>query len=94
MKPVVTDIRFHRADHRDLQTGLIGFVTFVLDGHTRVDGVTVRETRDGRRVLSFPAKKHRDGREHPYVRPVDDAAREAIEQQVLDAVGVDPWRLP
>ncbi len=94
MKPVVTDIRFHRAGHADLRTGLLGYVSFLLDGCVRLDGLTVRVTRGGRRVLSFPAKKTARGEEHPYVRPIDDATREMIEQQVLDAIGVDPWGLP
>ena len=90
--PRVTEIRFHRAGHRDLRTGLLGFVSFLLDGHVRVDGVTVRETLQGRRVLSFPAKKTPGAADRPYLRPVNNAAREAIEEQILEAIGVAPWR--
>ena len=55
-----------------------------------LDGVALRRTRDGRRTLSFPARRDRQGRDHPYVRPLSTEARSAIERQVLDALGLEP----
>ena len=86
MKPSVTDIRFTEAGRHDQRDGLLGYVSFLLEGSVRVDGVAVRMTRDGRRTLSFPAKRTARGVEHPFVRPISTASREAIEAQVFAAI--------
>ena len=44
--------------------------------------------------LSFPARRDRRGDEHPYLRPVDDSARETIEAHVFDAIGLDARSRP
>jgi DNA-binding cell septation regulator SpoVG len=66
----------------DVRTGLLGFIS-VFMGDVIVDGITVRKTADGRITLSFPERRDRLGRRHPIVRPVDDAARRAIEKAIL-----------
>ena len=88
MKPLVSDVRLARPSARDRDAGLLGFVSFLLDGMIRIDGVTVRRTADGRQALSFPARRDRDGRDHPYLRPVDDRTRRAIEAQVFASLGL------
>jgi hypothetical protein len=37
--------------------------------------------------LSFPARTDRAGKRHSYIRPVDDAARQAIEREILGQLG-------
>lgn len=69
-------------------TGLLGYVSFRLNGAIGVDGVTLRRTLDDRHVLSFPARTDSSGQQHFFLRPLDNQAREAIERQVLDALGV------
>lgn len=70
----------------DLQArGLLGWVSF-RHGALRLDGVGVRRTREGRLALSFPVRHDRAGRQHDVVRPMDAAARRAIEAAVLAAV--------
>lgn len=90
MKPSVTilDIRLIAASDTDRAHGLMFFASFTL-GPLRIDGVTVRKTRDGRHALSFPVRHDRLGRQRPIVRPIDDAARRAIEVQVFAVLGVD-----
>jgi DNA-binding cell septation regulator SpoVG len=83
----VSDVRFVAASDADHARGLLYFVSFD-SGPFRVDGVTVRRTRDGRRALSFPARHDGSGRQRPIVRPVDDDARRAIEAQVFAALEV------
>lgn len=89
MKLSVSRVRLAPSCERDRKAGLIGFVSFVIDGLVRVDGVTVRRTSGGRHVLSFPARRDRAGRNHPYLRPVDDGARCAIETQVFAQLRLD-----
>jgi hypothetical protein len=67
---------------------LLGWVTFELDGTLRLDGIALRRTLAGDVRLSDPQRVDRQGREHPYIRPVDDAARREVERQVLQALRV------
>lgn len=87
--PDVTNVHLTPASPLDQATGLLAFASFRL-GRLQVDGITVRRTRAGNLILSFPARRDRSGREHPYIRPLDDAARQQIETQVFKALGVSP----
>jgi hypothetical protein len=82
----MSQVEFVAAPEREAETGLLGWVSFVL-GKLRLDGITVRRTADGRHTLSFPARRDAAGRQHPYVRPLDDGVRREIEHQVFSALG-------
>ena len=81
-------IAFVRSSQVESRTGLLGWCSFTLGNLIRVDGVCVRRTREGRLVLSFPARRDRAGIDHPYVRPVDDATRRQIEDAILRELGL------
>ena len=78
-----------RASEEERRTGLEGYIS-VLVGTLIVDGLVLRRTLAGKFAVSFPAKTDRAGRRHPYVRPVDDAARIAIEAEILDQLNARP----
>ncbi len=78
-----------RATDADVRTGLIGFLS-VFYGDLVLDGIVLRRTTEGRFALSWPAKTDRGGQRHAYVRPVDDAARRAIEAEILGQLGQAP----
>ena len=82
----ITNIVFKRALDRDQARGLLGWVTCDLGEALRLDGITVRKTLDGRLTLSFPAREDGRGQRHAYMRPIDSAARMAIEESVLAAL--------
>lgn len=71
-----------RGSDDDIRSGLLGYVS-VFYGDLILDGLTVRRTADGRLTLSFPERRDRQGRRHPYVRPLDDDARRRIERAVF-----------
>lgn len=84
------DIRIRtwtRASEADSPTGLLGYLSLVC-GPWILDGITVRRTADGRMTLSFPERRDGQGRRHPFIRPADDAARQAIEKAVFGAATV------
>lgn len=83
----ITEIRFSGASNPDRATGLLGYVSFLLNGSFRVDGVTLRRTAAGRLVLSYPARRDRRGRDHAIFFPIDDASRLRIERQVFRGIG-------
>lgn len=66
----------------DLRKGLLGYLA-VEYGDLVLDGITLRRTAQGRITLSFPARTDSSGRRHAYVRPVDDQARQTIENAIL-----------
>lgn len=78
------------AGPQDRKSGLLAWLRFRLDDLVVIDGVSLRRTRDGRLVLSFPIRHDSQGRQHPIVRPVDDVARRALESEVLEALGLNP----
>ncbi|HEX5050418.1 MAG TPA: hypothetical protein VFZ65_01470 [Planctomycetota bacterium] len=75
-----------RASDPEVKTGMLGFLS-VEYGALVLDSIVLRRTADGRFALSFPARTDRAGRRHSYVRPVDDAARKAIETELLWQLG-------
>jgi DNA-binding cell septation regulator SpoVG len=84
--PLITDLRYTPAGPHDAATGLLGFVALTLPGGLRVDGLTLRRSREGRRYLAFPSRLDREGREHPYLRPLNNSSRQVIERAVLSAL--------
>ncbi len=87
--PRITEVEFTAASRKDARTGLLGWVRVVVNDSLRLDGLTVRRTRRGRLALSFPAKPGLTGAQFFYIRPLDDAARKHIEQQVFRALGLE-----
>ena len=79
----ISEVRFSSADPKELQSGLLGFLSLVINRKLKLDGITLRQTRGGKLALSFPARRDRDGRQHSYVQPLDHAIRTEIEQQVF-----------
>jgi len=79
---VIRAIRFIPASDAEAERGLLAYVKLEF-GPLVLDGVTLRRHADGRLGLSYPERTDRSGRRHPLVRPVDDAARREIEEQVL-----------
>lgn len=76
----VSELRFTRASEELRRSGLLGWTRFDL-GPVAIDGVAVRKTVDGRHVLAFPER-----RGHAIVRPITDAARREIEEQILGSL--------
>ena len=84
----ISDVHFTAASPAQVQAGLLGFVGCTLNSSLRLDGIALRRTADGRVALSFPARRDASGRQHFYVRPLDDRARREIEHHVFNALGL------
>ncbi len=85
----VSEVRFSPATRADRAAGLMGWITFVLNGALKIDSVTLRRTRDGRLTLSYPSRRDRRGHEHFVIAPLGDEARVEIEKQVLAALDAE-----
>ena len=82
----IAEVRLVRAGYAEEQRGLLGWVSFQLGDRLRADGVAVRRTTDGRLTLSYPERRDRAGKAHPYLRPTDDDARVELEAAILGAL--------
>jgi len=85
----VSNVRFVASNRDDARRGLLGFVACVVGDALHLDGLTLRRTTDGRLTLSFPARRDACGRQHFFVRPLDEVTRCDIENQVFEALGVE-----
>lgn len=89
MTPVelaISDVRFTLASAAHRASGLLGFVAFTVLDAFRVDGVTVRRTRNGTVALAFPARRDASGRKRAIIHPVSNAVRGRVEDHVLERV--------
>jgi DNA-binding cell septation regulator SpoVG len=84
----LTSISITPASERDADTGLLAFLALELDGLMHIDGVALRLTEDGQLSLSFPTRTSRRGTKHALLRPVNSAARAAIERTIFEALGI------
>ena len=75
-----------RGSADDERRGLLGYLS-VTYGDLLLDGLVLRRTADGRFAISFPARTDRNGKRHPFIRPIDNEAREAIERELLWQLG-------
>jgi len=80
-------IRFTAAGLHESKSGLLGWVSCLLNGSIILDGLCIRRAINGHLYLNFPARIDAKGSRHFYVKPIDQAARNAIERQVFDALG-------
>lgn len=79
----ITHISFTTAQPHHRARGHEGWVTFVVAGAIRIDGVRVRRTEDGTLSLSFPARRDRSGHMHSLASPISASARQQIESKVF-----------
>ena len=92
---IISEVHFTSARDREIAKGLVGFITCIVDDRLKLDSIALRRTVDGRLTLSFPSRRDGEGREHPFIRPIDTASRIEIEEQIfaaLPGVGFDRAR--
>lgn len=86
VQPEVRVRTWVRGSDDDVRGGLLGFLSLTY-GSFVFDSVCLRRSATGKLILSFPARSDRAGRKHAYVRPLDDAARQAVEREILRQLG-------
>ncbi len=86
--PRISDVRLTATTRENREQGLLGFISLTIDNGLRIDGLTLRRTLEGELTLSYPARRDRDGREHPYIRPTGESAGRQIQEEVLTQLGL------
>lgn len=79
---MIRAIRFTPSSDAEAARGLLAYVKLEY-GPLILDGITLRRHASGRLGLAFPERTDGHGRRHPLVRPINDAARVEIEEEVL-----------
>ncbi|MCC7172798.1 MAG: hypothetical protein IT459_20280 [Planctomycetes bacterium] len=87
MSPSISGISFVPAPEHLTASGLVGWVSFLIDDALRADGVGVRRTKHGRFVLSYPLREDAAGKPHYALRPINTATRRLVEERVLGELG-------
>lgn len=82
---MIHDVHFTPGNDRDVESGLLAFVRLDYGG-LRLDGLTLRRTRDGDLTVSWPERRDRNGRRHAIARPRSDATRQEIENAIFTAL--------
>ena len=88
MELKIDHIRFVTAPSQQQREGLLGWVTCTLNDKVQMSGLMLRRTLQGNFVLSFPSRRDSHGKEHFFLRPLNDQARCEIEHQVFTALGL------
>ncbi len=78
----IDEVVFTPAGRRDRGIGIEGYARCRLNGCLELDGLTVRRSARGDRIISFPRRP--TGRY--LVRPLDDETRLEIQRQILEAL--------
>jgi hypothetical protein len=81
-RPHVAEIRFAEASPVFKSKGVLGWACCSY-GDLQLDGLRVRRSVNGQLSLGFPSHVDANGVSHAYYRPLDQAARDSIEAQVL-----------
>lgn len=82
----ISNVRVTRASGHDQDTGLLGYVTCVVNGALCLDGLTLRRSICGELSVSFPARRDQWGARHAYIQPMDEKTQRDLQEQILAAI--------
>ncbi len=85
----IGNVRFTASSPRENESGLVGWVSCSVNGGLHLDGLALRRTAEGRLTLTFPARRDGSGRQHFYVRPLDERTRREIEFAVFKSLSIE-----
>ena len=85
----VSAVALANASPTEARTGLLGWISCILNDALLVDGIALRRTAGGRLTLSYPARRDRAGNQHHVIRPLDDVARQHLERVIFKALKCD-----
>jgi DNA-binding cell septation regulator SpoVG len=88
MPTAVRVVAFTLASSWECRSGLLGYLVLELEGLLVLEAVTLRRTKSGTLLLSFPERIDAQGHRHPIVRPRNRAARHHIERAVLAQISI------
>lgn len=84
----LSNVRLRWASEHEQATGLLGYVTCVVNGALCLDGLTLRRSISGDFSVSFPARTDVRGMRHAYIQALDGKTHREIEAQILKALGL------
>ena len=89
-RPLVIDnVQLATAPSEQQREGLLGWISCTLNDGLRLSGLALRRTESGKLTISFPARRDSFGRQHFFIRPLNDPTRREIERQVVEALSLE-----
>ncbi|MCC6311597.1 MAG: septation protein SpoVG family protein [Trueperaceae bacterium] len=86
MKPElrVSEVRIRMADRAE--KGLVAWASCVLNDGLFLNNIAIRRGGDGELVLTYPASRSRRDVKYFYFRPINAAAKAALDRAILGAL--------
>lgn len=78
----ISNLTFTPAEPGRDRPGLMGWVSATVGGW-KIDGLSVRRTREGRTIVTFPSRRDAAGRLHPIAQPIRAEDRKYIRAYIL-----------
>ena len=78
----ITEVKFVAAPPGDVARGLLGWLSFVVNGVLQVEGCTLRRTLDHRLTISYPAHLDAGCRQRFHVRPAGHVGTHVLEARI------------
>lgn len=84
---ITSKMQFNESSPEQKEKGLLGWVSFDVLEMFRFNAVAVRENKANVVSLSYPANVSSSGKQHHYVRPLNDEVRIRVEDEILGTLG-------
>ena len=78
----ISEIKINLASNEQYP-GLKGFVSFILNGMFRIDGISIRKTEKGKLFLMYPCRTSANNSRFFYVNPICKEAKEAVDTAIF-----------
>lgn len=78
----VSEVKIRLVDRSE--DGLIGWASCVVNGSLYLNNIAIRHSRDGRVILTFPAKKSRGESKYFIFNPISHEAARVLEEAIID----------
>ena len=82
----VTEVKIRLVDKSE--DGLIGWASCVINDSLYLNNIAIRYSKDGRVILTFPAKKSKSSLKYFYFNPISHDAARILKQAILDKLKV------
>lgn len=77
----ISEVRLKLLD--EIEDSLLGWASCVVNGSLHLDNITIRYDREGRIVLTFPAKRSRTDAKYYYFNPITREAAEVFHEAII-----------
>ena len=78
----VSEVKIRLVDSNE--DGLIGWASCVVNGSLYLNNIAIRKSREGKVILTFPAKKSKGDSKYFFFNPISHDAARILEEAIID----------